>query len=124
MTDIENTRQAAYLSTGSLIRKGAQLSFYGSSMVNTRGKPAAPMGGIVLPAFRAWQSFPSICGSSKRVRGTILHVRLRDGKVWIEEDLTEDGIATYLLAAEVPKSDIVLAFQSPETGKFTEFAVA
>jgi hypothetical protein len=59
-----------------------------------------------------------------RVRGTTLYVRLRNDKFWIEEDWTEDGIATDLLAAGVPNEDIVSAFHPPEMRPFTEFAVA
>lgn len=59
-----------------------------------------------------------------RVRGATLFVRLRDDKIWIEEDWTEDGIGAELLRAGVPKSDIVLAFHHPDQRKHTEFAVA
>jgi hypothetical protein len=58
----------------------------------------------------------------RRIRGTTLYIRLRNGKFWIEEDMTEDGIATDLLKAGVPKEDIVLAFQPPDVRRFTEFA--
>jgi hypothetical protein len=61
---------------------------------------------------------------NKRVRGTTLYVRLRDGKLWIEEDWTEEGITAGLLKAGVPKEDIVLAFQPPQMRRLTEFAVA
>jgi hypothetical protein len=37
---------------------------------------------------------------------------------------TEEGVATALLAADIPKKDIVLAFHSPAKRCFTEFAVA
>jgi hypothetical protein len=40
---------------------------------------------------------------NRRVRGTTLFVRLREGKIWVEEDWTEDGIATELVNAGVPK---------------------
>lgn len=59
-----------------------------------------------------------------RIRGTIVYVRLRNNKFWIEEDLTEYGITADLLAAGVPDDDIVLAFQPPEMRPYTEFAVA
>ena len=55
-----------------------------------------------------------------RVRGTTLFVRLCDGKIRVEEDLTEDGIATDLVRAGVPKDDIVLAFHPPEVRSMTE----
>ncbi len=60
----------------------------------------------------------------KRVRNLRAYVRLREGKIWIEHDLTEEGIATYLLEAGVPKEDIVLAFHAPEMRPYTEFAAA
>ncbi|MEX0718544.1 MAG: XisI protein [Planctomycetaceae bacterium] len=49
----------------------------------------------------------------RRSKGTTLFVRLRDGKIHVEEDWTEDGIANALIATGVPDEDIVLAFQSP-----------
>ena len=49
----------------------------------------------------------------KRVRRVVLYVCLVEGKFWIEEDWTEEGIATELLQAGVPRSNIVLAFQHP-----------
>jgi hypothetical protein len=63
-------------------------------------------------------------GRYRCVEGAQIFVRLRSGKIWIEEDWTEEGIATDLLNAGVPKEDIVLGFQPPEMRPFTEFAVA
>jgi hypothetical protein len=60
----------------------------------------------------------------KRVRNFSVYVRIVDGKFRIEHDLTEDGIATELLEAGVPKEDIVLAFHAPEMRQYTEFAAA
>jgi hypothetical protein len=62
--------------------------------------------------------------SHKRVIDTYIVVRIKDGKIWIEDDGTEEGIANVLVATGVPKSDIVLAFQPPERRHLTEFAVA
>lgn len=59
-----------------------------------------------------------------RVYGITLHVRLQNGKIWIEQDWTEDGIATDLLNAGVPREDIVLGFCEPELRAETEFAAA
>ena len=59
-----------------------------------------------------------------RLRSTFVHVRLHNGKFWIEEDWTEEGIATDLLRAGVPREDIVLAFHPPELRPLTEFAAA
>ena len=60
----------------------------------------------------------------KRKKSTHVHVRIKNGKIYIEEDWTEEGIANELLRERVPKEDIVLAFYAPETRKFTEFAIA
>jgi XisI protein len=62
--------------------------------------------------------------NGKRSRYTTLHVRLKEGKIWIEEDWTEDGIANELIRAGVPKEDIVLAFNPPNLRHLTDFAVA
>lgn len=55
---------------------------------------------------------------------TRIHARLHNGKIWIESDLTEEGLATQLVAAGVPKEDIVLAFNAPELRPHSEFAAA
>jgi len=59
-----------------------------------------------------------------RIKSNVIHVRLKDGKIWIEEDRTEDGIAIDLLQAGVSCEDIVLAFHPPRLRQFTEFATA
>jgi hypothetical protein len=59
-----------------------------------------------------------------RVRGATLFVRLKNGKIWVEEDWTEGGIVAELMKAGVPKDDIVLAFHPPEKRPYTDFAVA
>jgi hypothetical protein len=62
--------------------------------------------------------------NDRRVRYTTLHVRIHNGKIWIEEDWTEEGIVRALVEAGVPKEDIVLAFQPPELRHLTDYAVA
>ena len=60
----------------------------------------------------------------RRLRYMPLYVRICNDKIWIEEDMTEEGIATYLLEQGVPREDIVLGFQPPQMRPYTEFAVA
>lgn len=60
----------------------------------------------------------------KRFRYTDIHISPLNGKIWIEEDMTEEGIATALLEQGIPKSDIVLGFQPPYVREQMEFAVA
>ena len=59
-----------------------------------------------------------------RLDGIVIYARIRDGKIWVEVDWTEKGIATELLKAGVSNEDIVLAFHAPEKRQYTEFAVA
>ncbi len=77
--------------------------------------------------------------NGERITGMTVYVRIRDRKFWIEEDWTEDGIATHLVRAGVAKEDIVathlvragvakedivLAFHEPKMRQYTDFAVA
>jgi hypothetical protein len=59
-----------------------------------------------------------------RVHGAVIHIDIRDEKIWIQHDGTEYGVAAELIAAGVQKEKIVLAFHSPEMRKYTDFAVA
>jgi hypothetical protein len=59
----------------------------------------------------------------RRIYGCILHIDVKDGKIWIQWDGTEEGFANRLVAAGVPKNEIVLGFQSPFQRRHTEFAV-
>jgi XisI protein len=54
----------------------------------------------------------------------LLHIEIINGKVWIQFDNTEDGIAEEPIQAGIPKSDIVLGFHEPEIRPYTGFAVA
>jgi len=59
----------------------------------------------------------------KRIHGSLIHVDIRDGKVWIQHDGTESGIAEELVEAGIPRDHIVLGFHSPEIRRHTQFAV-
>lgn len=59
----------------------------------------------------------------RRIYGVIIHVDIKDQKNWIQRDGTEIGIANELIAAGVPKEDIVLGFYAPYKRQFTDFAV-
>ena len=50
-----------------------------------------------------------------------IHLDIVNGKIWIQHDDTEEGIATDLLEAGVPREDIVLGFRPPELRPYTEF---
>jgi hypothetical protein len=61
--------------------------------------------------------------NNRRMYGCIVHMDIKNGKIWIQHDGTEIGMANELVTLGVPKEDIVLAFQSPSKRPYTGFAV-
>jgi XisI protein len=59
-----------------------------------------------------------------RIHGSVLHIDIRNEKVWIQQDGTEEGIAEELVSAGIPRERIVLGFKPPEIRQHTDFAVA
>ncbi len=59
----------------------------------------------------------------RRVHGSVIHLDIRDGKVWIQYDGTNRPVADELEAAGVPRSDIVLAFHPEEVRPLTGYGV-
>jgi hypothetical protein len=60
----------------------------------------------------------------RRVHGSVIHLDIRDGKVWIQHDGTNRPVADALLEAGIPHEDIVLAFHPPAVRQYTDFAAA
>jgi XisI protein len=60
----------------------------------------------------------------ERIKSVMIHIRLKDEKIWIEEDWTEEGVATDLLQKGITREEIVLAFHPPQVRQYTEFAIA
>ena len=58
---------------------------------------------------------------NKRDFGCVLHAEIKAGKIWIQHDGTEEGLANRLVAMGVPNQDIVLAFHEPEVRQYTDF---
>lgn len=56
--------------------------------------------------------------------GVIFHFRLKDGKIWLDENNTDIPITDDLLERGVPKTDIVLGLQPPEYRQYGAFAAA
>jgi XisI protein/XisH protein len=59
---------------------------------------------------------------SHRIHKTWIHIEIRDSKIWIHCDGTEQGVALDFLQAGIPKEQIVLAFQHPARRERGEFA--
>lgn len=56
--------------------------------------------------------------------GCLIHIDIKDDKVWIQYDGTEVGVANELVELGIPKDDIVLAYIAPYARQYTEFAAA
>jgi XisI protein len=61
---------------------------------------------------------------SSRNYGCILHIRIKNEKVYVEYDGTDVGFADVFVEEGIPKNDIVLAFHAPAKRPYTGFAVA
>jgi hypothetical protein len=59
----------------------------------------------------------------RRIHYTVLHLDIIGGKIWVQHDATDRPVVEELVAAGVPKSDIVLGFHPAELRQHTEFAV-
>jgi hypothetical protein len=62
--------------------------------------------------------------NERRIYGCILHLDIKDGKIWLQHNGTEDDIPAELVKLGVPKTDIVVGFHSPFKRQFTEYAVS
>jgi uncharacterized iron-regulated membrane protein len=60
----------------------------------------------------------------RRVHGSVIHIDIIDGKVWIQYDGTNWPVADALVEAGIPQQEIVLAFHPERLRQYTDFAVA
>ncbi|BAZ02874.1 fdxN element excision controlling factor protein [Tolypothrix tenuis PCC 7101] len=61
--------------------------------------------------------------NQRRIYGCFLHIDIKDGKVWLQHNGTEDEVAEELIHLGIPKQDIVIGFHSPFKRQFTDYAV-
>lgn len=61
---------------------------------------------------------------AERLYGCIIHLDIKDGKIWVQYDGTEDGVANQLVEFGVPREDIVLAYHPPYKRKYSGFGTA
>ncbi|NJO18843.1 MAG: XisI protein [Spirulinaceae cyanobacterium RM2_2_10] len=60
----------------------------------------------------------------RRIYGCSLHLDIKDGKIWLQHNGTENDIAAELVALGIPKSNIVIGFHSPFKRQFTDYAIS
>jgi hypothetical protein len=60
----------------------------------------------------------------RRVHGSVIHIDIIDGKIWIQHDGTAPGVAKELVELGVPRDAIVLGFHPEYARQYSGFAVA
>ena len=60
----------------------------------------------------------------ERIHNMVFHFDLINGKIWIQQNMTEIDLGEELVEMGVPKSDIVIGFLAPEVREYSEYAVA
>jgi hypothetical protein len=63
-----------------------------------------------------WEGF-------KRVYNCLIHLDIKDEKIWIQQNWTEDDLAADLVEMGVPKEDIVLGLHAPYKRPYTDYGV-
>jgi len=58
----------------------------------------------------------------RRVHGSVVHIDIKGGKVWVQYDGTSRPVAEELAAAGIPREDIVLGFHPADLRGHTGFA--
>jgi XisI protein len=58
-----------------------------------------------------------------RIYGCVVHLDIKDGKIWIQHNGTEFDIAVRLAEMGIDRQDIVNGFHTTYMRQFTEFAV-
>lgn len=62
--------------------------------------------------------------NQRRVHGSVIHIDIIDGKIWIQHDGTNISIAEELVDLGVPAKDIILGFHPANVRQYTDFGVA
>ena len=62
--------------------------------------------------------------NQKRIYFILLHLDIKNNKIWLQENSTDYDIVEDLIRSGVPNSDVVIGFLPADVRKLTEFAVA
>ena len=59
-----------------------------------------------------------------RIYACYIHIDIKNGKIWIQHNITEADLGQELVARGVPRSDIVLGLHPPYKRPYTDYGVA
>ncbi len=62
--------------------------------------------------------------NKRRVFGPVMHFDIKNGKIWIQWNGTEEDVGEKLAAMGVPKHDIVVGFHPPYMRPYTDYAMS
>ena len=60
----------------------------------------------------------------KRIYDCYIHIDIKDGKIWLQQNWTEEDPAAALVEMGVPHEDIVLGLHPPYKRPYTDYGVA
>lgn len=61
---------------------------------------------------------------SNRIYRSIIHIDIKEGKIWLQQNLTDLDPAEDLVNLGVPRQDIILGLQPPFKRPYTDYGVA
>ncbi len=64
-----------------------------------------------------WEEF-------NRIYNCFIHIDIKNGKIWIQQNMTEDDLAYELVEMGVDKEDIILGLHAPYKRPYTGYGVA
>jgi XisI protein len=59
----------------------------------------------------------------RRIYACLIHLEIREGKIWIQRNQTDRSLTEDLLVRDVGKEDIVLGLQPPEVRQYTGLGI-
>ncbi|WP_414622154.1 XisI protein [Calothrix sp. CCY 0018] len=62
--------------------------------------------------------------NQKRIYGCMMHLDIKNDKIWIQQNTTEIDIASELVEMGIPKHDIIIGFHTPKMRQLTDFCVS
>jgi hypothetical protein len=72
--------------------------------------------GQFLIMLEGWEHF-------QRDHGCLVHLEIKDNKLWIQRDGTEDGLALEFERRGVPQEQMILAFYPPSDRAYADYAI-
>ena len=60
----------------------------------------------------------------KRIYNCYIHIDIKDGKIWLQQNWTEEDPAAELVEMGLPREDIVLGLHPPYKRPYTDYGVA